>query len=109
MDVVYTSGISAALMALVAWLIARRQTSGQVATTDANRLWDQNMMLIKAYAEDNGALRARCDHLEQRLHTAEERERTCLEQSHTQQIQIQRLERMMAADGPPVTPARGAM
>lgn len=104
-DVAIAGLISAGLTAVVTYLVTTRQTSGQIATTDADRLWQQNMMLIKAYAEDNGALRTRCDFLEQRVHTAEERERSCLEQSGKQQAQLERLERMLAGDPPLVEQA----
>lgn len=92
--------VSAILTATVTYLLTTRQTSGQIGHTDADRLWEQNMMLITAYAKDNGALRERCDFLEKRVHTAEERERECNEKSYVQQRQLERLERMVSGDAP---------
>lgn len=49
--------------ALVTWAIATRTKSGRVATTDADRLWEQNGKLITALTQDNAGLRSRVDSL----------------------------------------------
>lgn len=54
--------------ALLTYLIARRRTSGAVATSDADRLWLQYDKLLDGYARDNNSLRDRLTHTENRLY-----------------------------------------
>lgn len=56
------------LGAILAYVTTRRRTSGEVRTTDADRLWTQNDKLIEAYAKDNHLLRERVALAESRLY-----------------------------------------
>lgn len=59
---------SAAVAAIASWFVARRATSGNVANTNADRLWDQNQKLLQAYIDDNANLRDRVHDLEAKQH-----------------------------------------
>lgn len=76
---VATAAVSAAagggLGHLLTFLTARRQHSGNVETTDADRLWDANEKLLNAYVGDNQRLRERLDEMEARERDCETRYR----------------------------------
>lgn len=52
---------------LTAWTVAVRRMSGNVSTSDADRVWEQTNKLISAYADDNSHLRERLNQLDKRL------------------------------------------
>lgn len=72
-----TAVAGAAFGAMLSYLVATRQSSGRVATTDADRLWDQNQVLIAAYVTDNTRLREQVHELEKARHASELAEREC--------------------------------
>lgn len=97
--------VAGAISALCTWAVTRRQMSGSVATTNADRLWAQNEALIKVLQTDNNHLRDRLQQQDQRIAKQEEklwelttRERECAQVSADQARKIERLERMLKVD-----------
>ena len=81
------SGAGAAgASALVGWLIARRQHSGQVATTDADRIWDFTQSLLEMLRDDNTALRDRHALRDQAEETMRERLRAVEMRQHISEL-----------------------
>ena len=92
--------------AIVTWGIAKRTTSGNVETTDADRLWEQNGKLIDALTEDNAGLRNRLQArdvevetmrermvmLEMRQHQSELAESECNDRANKLAVEVSRLQ-----------------
>lgn len=96
---------STAFASAATYLVARRQHSGTVATTDADRLWAQNDKLIDAYAKDNEhqrsvieSLRSTVTEQDRRIWEMAQRERECNEKNFHLEKKMERLERMLKVD-----------
>lgn len=82
----------------ITWRIAQRKMSGNVNTSDADRVWEQTNKLISAYADDNAHLRERLTELDRRLWDMTKAERECSERYGELEKKYERLERMLKID-----------
>ena len=85
------------LGAFLTYLAARRRTSGQVATTDADRLWAQNDKLIETLRTDNSDLRARLGIVDGRMLALENANRECMRREEVLTARLQAAEDMLRA------------
>lgn len=124
--------LTGAITGLVTWSVAARKieaeaavaakkiafdsalASGQISTTDADRLWEQNDRLIQALTQDNGGLRSRVDSLtseneglRQRMHNLEIKaqqselaESDCNERADRLAIRVAELEKALHIERP---------
>jgi hypothetical protein len=72
MDTLVIGLLSAIPAAVVAWLIAIRRTSGDIAKSTAEELWDESRSIRDEYRTRNAALEKENALCQQRIHELEE-------------------------------------
>lgn len=87
--------LSAAITGIVAYMLGRREHSGQIATTDADRLWEQNGLLIKSLTSERDSLQIRVHDLEVAQRKSEESERECNARADRLALKVDALERAL--------------
>lgn len=86
----------AALTALVTWLVARRQTSGRVATSDAEQLWQESQSMRADMRKEIVGLRSELEAARKETHDLRVELEASRKESRALRAELATLRRRMA-------------